>query len=179
MGSALRLGRPGDSPLHPSTRGYPSRGDPGGVGARGNRGGPPRGVDVKPPRGLDFGTPKKAFLGSWDPFSPQNPVLGTSPPRTKPREPRKRAIIPHFGVFLAILGSRSPFWDPGSGGFTSTPRAGAPRSEKGHFRGTPGGEGFPAPRGGVGILVPWDPLGPQVPGPAPRGTAGPRREGLM
>jgi len=149
-------------PCTPLRGATPPRGDPG-VGARGNRGGPPRGVDVKPPRGPGFGTPKNPFLGSGSPFSPQNPVLGTSPPRTKPRKPQKRAIIPHFGVFWAFLGSRGPFSGSRSGGFTSTPRAaGWDRSQAPGARGTP-----PRPLG-----EPWGSPGDPSGTPRVRETSG-------
>jgi len=179
IGGRRTAGRAGRQPLSgqgilPCTPcgGYPAPGDPGTPG--GNRGAPPRGVDVKPLPGGSFGTPKKPFLGFWTPFPPQNGVPEGSPSRRKPREPRKMAIIPHFGVFLPILGSRSPFWGPAGGGFTSTPRAGSRDPSRGREPGeTPPRGGFTStPRGGA----PRFPAGyPGVQGPGRHGAWSPSR----
>jgi len=183
IGGRRTAGRAGRQPLSgqgilPCTPcgGYPAPGDPGTPG--GNRGAPPRGVDVKPLPGGSFGTPKKPFLGSWTPFPPQNGVPEGSLSRRKPPEPRKMAIIPHFGVFLPILGSRSPFWGPAGGGFTSTPRAGAPRSEKGVFWGYPARAGFPDPGTGVAPGGPPGPPGRPSPGPGSPGNRGAPARGV-
>jgi len=86
------------------------------LGLPGATGGPPRGVDVKPPSGGGRGDPKIALFG---------------------QKRRKRAKIPKNGQkghFRGFLGFWGPWGLPGparSGGFTSTPRAGAPRFRRG------------------------------------------------
>jgi len=140
----------------PRPYGAPPAGFPAGVGRPGRRA-PARGVDVKPPPGPEFRDPKKAVLGPWGPFPPQTETPKGSPPRRKSPKPRKMAIIPHFGVFLAIFGISGLFRDPAGVAFTSTPRGGALRPEKRGFRGAPRRGYFPAPRDGVGF---WARQGP-------------------
>jgi len=134
---------------------------------------PARGVDVKPPPGRDFGGPKKPLFGVWAPFYPQNQVPRGPPPRTKLEKGPKMAIIPHFGVFLGILGPRSPFRAPRGGCFYINPSRRGPVAHfsrilagdpcRGVFRDPRDGEGFRSPRGLSGI---------QVPGPGDRSRGG-------
>jgi len=149
--------------------GLPCPGGPRGGLPAGNRA-PARGVDVKPPPGPEFRRPQKPLFGVWSPFSPQNPAPRPGLPGTNSPKRPKMAIIPRFGVFLAISGSRSPFWAPAGVAFTSTPRGGALRLLFGGSAGDPawgGISGSPGtgvetgPQGGPG-----DPCGRPLPNPA-------------
>jgi len=113
----------------------------GSSGTPGNRGAPPRGVDVKPlrrgpPRGLGGPGqgPGPARDGLRDPGVP-----GTQDPRIRDPPPRGLGEARN-----PVPGSRrvpDPSGRPGEGGFTSTPRAGAPRYPRRGpgVRGSPGG----------------------------------------
>jgi len=116
-----------------------------GVLVPGYRGAPARGVDVKPPsrRGRDLGNPQNGGFGTSGTRGPGS----RAPPGVtqRPGEASQSPGGPRRGP-----GPRSPGLR--SGGFTSTPRAGAPR-----YPGTPGGPGGdpPAyPARGPGLRMP-------------------------
>jgi len=164
--------RPGGTP-----RSVASRAQDPGVPRREPRGPAARGW-CKTPSG-------RGLPGAWE---------AQDGPRTLSGRPGPGSRIPETGVPETLgpgvprpQGWGGPFPDPGVpegpgprpgvpalGGFTSTPRAGAPRFPVGGTRGPGVPEVRKGPPGG-----PWAtpaPGGLQTP---PPGTAGPRREGLM
>jgi len=174
----------GDSPLAPTGLPHPG-GTPG--PPRGNRGAPPRGVDVKEtPRRAQKG-PKRPFPGEYRQkggFSPKSPKTAFFRHFQDfyPGSYRaKKAPKPHFWGKSSKRGRKSRVREVPGGGFTSTPRAGAPRfpgGRKGGISGYPRRGGFP---GSPGVLSGTPGGASGAPGPRGplAGTAGPRREGLM
>jgi len=163
------LGRGGRGACAAWRPGSRARREPRGPAARGWCKTPYAGGPGRPPRPPE-GLPGPCPGGSWGPGAPGvpgSPGSGVPDPR-----PGGRGSLP--GGPLDPGRSRTGSGDPGEGGFTSTPRAGAPR-----FPGAVPGPGAP---GGPekGLREAWNPAppgrGPETP---PRGTAGPRREGLM
>jgi len=113
---------------------------------------------------------KNPVFGHFWPKWPFLAIFGENSPVATGPKTAKMAKNGHFPQKAGKVGV------PG-GGFTSTPRAGAPR-----FPGAGEKGGFPGPGRGVAFgasqEVPEGPGGPRSPD-RPRGTAGGRREGLM
>jgi len=161
-------------PLWPggTRRSVPSRDLPGYPG--GNRGAPPRGVDVKPPSRGGPGASREARRALRP--GPEGP--GDQGPRGPgSRGPGSRAQGPPpplRGGVPRSPGSRTGSGGPREWGFTSTPRAGAPR-----FPGSPGSPGSPrgsrralgTSRGGPGDQTPRQ----GVPEPLPGNRGAPAR----